>query len=130
MPTTRRRISRGRTGVKGISEIDFLYYSWGPFFEAEDYEDEKSEKDLRSFWDKHKKAIMERYLKENCEKSFKGVRPWPFWKWDMAEPQREFSPGDGSVRVWNHQLNIYGFFETDFAYLERLDLLETWEKEL
>jgi hypothetical protein len=129
MPTTRRRISRGRSRVGELSEIAYLYYTFGDFFEAEDYEDGKSESELKSFWDKHKNAIMERYLKENCEKSFKGVRPWSFWKWEMSEPQGEFSPGDGSVKIWNHQLNIYGFFENDFEYLARLNLLEAWELE-
>ena len=120
-----------KRGSGGISDVDFLFFTWGPFFEAENYEDGKSEKDLRSFWDKHKKTIMERYLKENREKGkgWEGCRPWPFWKWEMSSPQMEFSPGDGSLKVWNHQLNIYGFFENDFEYLARLNLLEAWELE-
>jgi hypothetical protein len=129
MPTTRRRISRGRSRAGELSDIDFLYFTWGDFFEAEDYADEKSEEELRAFWDKNKKAILKRFIGENHKKNFKGVRPWPFWKWDMPEPQREISPGDDPQKVWNHQLNIYGYFEDDFTYLKRLNLLEVWELE-
>ena len=129
MPTTRTKRTRNRIiGAGGITEADYLYFCFGEYFEAEHYERGKTKAELRAFWKKHRKAIMERYLDEDkCI----GRRPWAFWKWDMPEPQRPTPPGEFEAqKVWDRQRGIYDWVETDFAYLKRLNLLTAWEIEV
>ena len=90
MPTTRVKRTRGRAiGAGGITEIDYTYFTFGAFFDAEDYELGKTKEDLKAFWNKHRQAIMDRYLEENRLKGngWEGRRPWPFFEWDMTEPR-------------------------------------------
>ena len=47
MPTNRKRISRGRViGADGLTEAAFQYFSWGPFFEAEDWALSKTKEEI------------------------------------------------------------------------------------
>ena len=131
MTTTRSKRTRGRAiGAGGISEADYVYFTSGDFFEAENYEIGKSEEELRAFWNAHRKTIMERYSEENRRKGkgWEANRPWYFWKVDAVEPRLKTPPGDfEACKVWDHHRNIYSWVETDFAYLKRLNLLQDWE---
>ena len=130
MPTKRSRLSRGRILSGGLSQADFIFFTWGPFFEAENYAEGKTDEELKGFWLRHRDAIMERYLERNRKQGRKGCRCWSFWRWDIVEPRlpadmrlasnelydlKKVRPGDG--------------LEADFAYLRRLKLLEDWEKD-
>jgi len=124
------RKERIRRGPQGITDVDYLYYSKGDFFEAEDYASGKSQEELRAFWDKNRETIMGRYMEANRQRGWAGKRPWPFWKWDMPEPQRPVPPGDyESQKVYDHQKGIHDWVENDAQYLGRIGLLEPWEKE-
>jgi hypothetical protein len=80
MPTNRTRRSRARViGPGGISEIDYLYFTFGDFFEAEGYTIGKSEADLKAFWLRHRREILERFYKENPLDR----KPWPVEKWGI-----------------------------------------------
>ena len=80
MPTTRIRRNRNRViGAGGITEVDYIYFTFGDFFDAEDYEIGKSEEELKSFWLKHREKIMERYRREYPDPSF---IPWSVKRWD------------------------------------------------
>lgn len=117
-----------KRGSGGISEADYVYFTSGDFFEAENYEIGKSEEELKFFWDKHRGAIMERYLAENRKKGWEANRPWYFWKVDAVEPRLKTPPGEfDAQRVWDHQRKVYDWVETDFDFLKRLNLLEDWE---
>jgi len=74
---TRRTRTQGKRG--GISEADYIYFSAGPFFEAENYEDGKSEEELRAFWLEHREAIIERHHHEYPHHG----DPWPVEKWEV-----------------------------------------------
>jgi hypothetical protein len=119
-----------KRGAGGISEADYVYFTSGDFFEAENYEIGKSEEELRMFWEKHRQAILERYMNEMRAKGWIANRPWYFWKVDMVESRLKTPPGEfDAQKVWDHHRNIYNWVETDFAYLKRLGLLEPWELE-
>ena len=132
MPTNRvRRVRVQAIGFGGITEIDYLYYSCGSFFQAESYENGKSKVELRDFWIKNSSLIMTRYMEEAHAKNHPGCRPWAWWKWSMPEAQRPVPAGKFSAqRVWDHQRNEFDWVETDLEYLKRLGLLEPWEKEV
>lgn len=130
MPTTRVRRNRERAGAGGITEADYIYFTAGDFFEAENYEDGKNEADLKVFWEKHRDVITDRFFRENKNKGC-GLRPWSFWRWDMPEPQQKTSAGEfDSTRVWDHQRKVYDWVENDIEFLRRLGLLEPWELSL
>jgi hypothetical protein len=65
MPTTRRRRTRERTGAGGLSEVAFLYFGSGPFFEAEDFEEQTTEAERKAIWLRHREAIIARWHREN-----------------------------------------------------------------
>ena len=76
---------------------------------------------------------MERYLEELRMKNpgWYGSRPWPFWEWDMKEKRLRI-PEDkrlGANGLYDSKIVNPDGFESDFAFLKRLDLLEEWEKE-
>lgn len=129
MPTNRKRTSRTRTGL-GITESDYLYYTWGTFFEAENYEEGKTKAELKAFWEKHRQAILARYFAEGRHP---GQRPWPVWKWELTEPRLKV----GTEEFWGGWTKngppaapeIFDVMESDEEYLERLGLLEEWEKD-
>jgi hypothetical protein len=132
MPTTRRRTPRGRMSSAGITEADFLYFTWGPFFEAEGYTDNKTEEELKAFWKEHRGPIMARYLEEIKLKGpgWHGCRPWPFFKWDVSEKrlpvpeEMRFGPNG----LYDYRVSNPDGMEGNYAFLKRLNLLENWEK--
>lgn len=129
MPTNRKRVARGRIIAGGITEADYAYFTAGDFFEAEGYSDGKTEDELRAFWKAHRTAIMGRYMAENHAKGLTAHRPWAFWKWDATDPRMQTPPGDhSSLRTWDHQRGCFDWVETDYEYLQRLNLLEDSEK--
>jgi hypothetical protein len=79
MPTNRTRRTRDRAGAGGITEADYIYFTWGDFFEAEGYADGKTEEELKAFWLKHRAAIMARYEAEDHQEP----DPWPVEKWGV-----------------------------------------------
>ena len=131
MPSTRTRRTRGRiVGSGGFTETEYLFYSLGAFFDAEDYETGKTKEELKAFWMKHRSAIMARYLEENRAKGpgWEGIRPWAFWELEDREPRRKTTPKEfSSQRVWDHQRRVHDWVETDIAYLRCLNLLAPWE---
>ena len=129
MATNRNRRTRGRAvGAGGITEADYVFFSFGDFFEGEDWAKGKSEKEIEEFWKAHRGAIMDRYFSENRARG-PGSRPWPFWKWEMTEPRRGTEPKEfKSQKVWDHHLREFAWVETDLEYLKRLGLLEPWEQ--
>jgi hypothetical protein len=129
MPTNRRHRGREREAVDGLSEVAYLYFTFGPFFEAEGFADGKTPQELRGLWRRHRSAIMARYMAENRAKGpgWEGIRPDMFWE-ELEEPRRKTAPGEfSSQKVWDHQRRVHDWVETDLAYLRRLGLLEPWE---
>lgn len=129
MPTNRGRRKRTQSTSGGITEADYIYFTCGAFFDAENYGDGKTQDELRAFWKTHRAAIMQRYLAQEKSRLHLGHRPWPIWEWELMEPRlktaaREYT----SVKVWNRQAKVYDWVETDIEYLARLGLLEPWER--
>lgn len=130
MPTTRRRLNRTLRNADGISEADYVYFTWGDFFEAQGYKEGKAEAELKTFWRAHRQAIMDRYFREGRHA---GQRPWPFWEWEMPEPRLKV----GTHEYWGpwtkdgppKEPEILDVFEDDEVYLRRVGLLENWELE-
>lgn len=81
MPTTRRRTSRLQVSTAGLTEADYTYFTFGDFFEAEGYEDGKTEEELKAFWEKHREAILRRYHRENRHPDMK---PYAVERWEEA----------------------------------------------
>ncbi len=130
MPTNRSRRRRTQVTSSGITEADYIYFTWGAFFEAENYEDRKTKDDLKAFWKAHRTAIMERYNAEEKAQRHFGHRPWPIWKWELTEPRLITEANNfKSMKVWDRQRQVYDWVETDLEYLKRLGLLEAWELE-
>lgn len=128
MPVRPRKEIQKR-GAGGLTERDYTYFSFGDFFEAENYADGKSEGELKAFWNKNKRAIMKRFMNENCLRGHKGRRPWPYWKWDMTEPRLPVDMRLADNELYDNTKVGSDGFEADYAYLKRLGLLETWEME-
>lgn len=119
-----------KKGFEGVSDNAFQYYNCGDFFGGEDWAEGKSEEELRAFWDEHKKVIIARCLEENKKRGWVANRPWVWWIWEMVEPQRPVPPGQFEAnKVWDHKKREFGWVESDFEYLKRLNLLEPWELE-
>lgn len=83
MPTNRKRIARGRTNAGGLTEAAYIYFTWGDFFEAEGFEDGKSDDELKALWKKHREAIMERRRKEYPAHDVNKL--WPIEKWEVVD---------------------------------------------
>jgi hypothetical protein len=130
MATNRKRLPRGRLSSSGITETDYLYFAFGPFFDAEDYEVGKSEEELKAFWMKHRKAILERYSERNRlkGKGWEGCRPRYFWA-ELTEPRLPVDMTLVDNELWNLKKVGFDGLEADYAYLKRLGLLEPWELE-
>jgi hypothetical protein len=107
--------------------VTYLFFSFGNFFEAEDFADGKSPAELQAVWRQHRAAILERYLAEHRARGWPGCRPDYFWG-ELTEPRRTTAPGKyPSQRVWDRQRHVYDWVEDDLEYLRRLGLLEPWE---
>lgn len=129
MPTTRTKKTRGRvTEAGGITHADYIYFTWGAFFDAENYENGKTKEEIRAFWKKNRAAIMAAYLEKNKEKKLKGDRPWPFWEWEAPEPRRKIGKRSYYTPYPDQKEYYADVYEDDFDYLKRLGLLEPWEK--
>lgn len=133
MPTTRTRQTRGRVnGTGGIAHAAYIYYTWGPFFDAEDYEQGKTKAELKEFWKTHRETILARYLEENRRKGLPGRRPDYFWQ-EINEARLKI----GEEKYWPpwgptgppKEPKIIDVMESDFNFLSRLGLLEPWELE-
>ena len=124
-------------GSAGLTEATYMYFAFGRFFEAEDYEVGKTAADLRALWNKHRGAIMARYSEANRlrGKHFAGRRPWAYMKWDRTEPRilaTDLTPEDLELKkngLVNHKKFRQDGLEADLPYLKRLGLLEAWELE-
>jgi len=129
---TQRRGHNRTLGPGGFTETDYVYFSTGTFFEAENYELGKSQDELRTFWHTHREAILSRFSEENRAKGpgWAGIRPWPFWELEDRAPRLKTAPKEfDSQKVWDRQRRVYDWIEMDLPYLKRLGLLELWEIE-
>jgi len=131
MPTNKTRISRQRVKKAGLSEGAYCYFMAGEgFFDGEDYEKQTTPEQRPADWEKLKGAILERCLQEAKEKGDPGHRPAYFWD-HTKEPRliegshKWYSPAPGGFKEV-----ISPIWETDFAYLKRLGLLDPWELRL
>jgi hypothetical protein len=121
-----------RTVAGGITEVDYVYFTWGPFFDAENYEEGKTKAELKSFWKKNRMAIMDRYFRD---RRHAGQRPWPVFEWDLEPEYPRLKVGTKEWwGPWENggmpkKPNISDVMETDEDYLARLGLLEPWEVE-
>jgi len=78
MPTNRIRRTRCRaTWGDGITEAEYIFFTWGDFFEAEDFAKGKTEDELFALWLKHRAAILERFHAE----AGADFIPWAIEKW-------------------------------------------------
>lgn len=119
---------KNRGDGAGFSEVDYLFYVYGPYFEAENYADNKSEEELRAFWRKHERPMLARYMTECRSRNHACQRPTSWWAASMPEPQRKIEPGEFDAQQnWDHQRHCYDWVESDAEYLKRLGLLEPWE---
>jgi hypothetical protein len=134
MPTNRMRRSRNRISSNGITEIDYYYFTWVLLDGMDDgYETRRTEPEHKAFWKANKKPIMDRYLEEIRSKGpgWYGSRPWAYWKWDVKEPRLHIPEEKrfGKNGLYDYRVSNPDGFESDFAFLKRLGLLEKWEKE-
>jgi hypothetical protein len=72
---------------------------------------------------------MERYLEECCRKGagYEAKRPWPFWELDMTEPRLPADMKLADDELYDPKKVGSNGLEADYAYLQRLGLLESWE---
>ncbi|MBE0427887.1 MAG: hypothetical protein IBX72_14735 [Nitrospirae bacterium] len=127
MPTNRKRSMRTKLTHAGITEADYMYYSWGSFFDAEGYENGKTEEELKAFWIAHRDVIMARFMTKAKQQRHRSKRPWPFWKYDITEQRLPVNVVLKSNELYNPE-EVHNGFEADYAFLRRLGLLEDWEQ--
>ncbi len=72
MNRTRRSLNR-----QGVAEVVYLFFAFGPFFEAENFADDKSKEELEALWTNHRGAIAARWAVENPARVF---NPWTAWR--------------------------------------------------
>ena len=65
MPTTRKKRTRNLQSSSGLSEAAFMYFAYGSFFEAEDFEERTSPEERADIWKEHREAIIARWRREN-----------------------------------------------------------------
>jgi hypothetical protein len=110
--------------------VDYLHFSAGPFFDAENYEVGKTQDELHTFWLSHRVAILSRFSEENRAKGpgWAGIRPWPFYELEDRAPRLKTAPKEfDSQKVWDPQRHVHDWVESDIEYLGRLGLLQEWE---
>jgi hypothetical protein len=127
MPVRPKKLFMKR-GAEGVSEDAYEYYTFGPFFDGEDWAKNKTPDELQAFWNKHRQAIMDRYLADMRRRGWAGHRPDHFWS-DLKEPRLKTGTRE-YYKTWpDREKYIADVFETDYEFLKRLGLLEPWELE-
>jgi hypothetical protein len=128
MPANRVRRPRQRVGIDGLTENAYQFYASGDFFGGEIFAEGKTEEELLAFWNKHREAIMARYLTELRAKgtSWFGSRPDYFFK-ELSAPRLPMSMDLASNQLYDRRKVACDGLEADFFYLQRLGLLEDWE---
>jgi hypothetical protein len=58
------KINRTKRSSNGLSEAAFMFFGYGPFFEAEDFEERTTPAERAEIWETHKEAIIARFHKE------------------------------------------------------------------
>jgi hypothetical protein len=133
MPTNRTKRTRGRTGAAGLTEAALSYFWWGGTIPSNSWAEGKSEAEILKFWKKHRTAILEWYVEKNLHrKGDPGKRPEFFWSEIEGENPRQKIGTErwiGPVRSDGGSREITDdVYETDARFLDRLGLLEPWEK--
>ena len=135
MPTNRKRMSRTPKGGQRVTDAAMSYFSWGGVLgcgPGKDWADERTPEEIDAFWKEHRDEIMSRYMAEQKRRGWVAERPPAFW--DEIESKRRrrgvekwIGPvrADGGDRTMTEPK-----YESDFAFLKRLNLLEPWELEL
>ena len=59
------RKQRGRKASNGLSEAAFMFFGYGAFFEAEDFEQRTSPEERAEIWKDHRESIIARWRREN-----------------------------------------------------------------
>ena len=58
------RKQRGRKASSGLTEAAYLFFSFGSYFEAEDFEARTSPEERAEIWAEHREAIIARWRRE------------------------------------------------------------------
>ena len=132
MPTNRRQRRYERRPPAEYSErtIEKLLsgHDWYPMFDGPDLDDDE----LRKVWRQLRPELLDRHIKKKP-----GTRPWAWWRWESTEPREQVSDGPEPIGPpdWFGKPSRYlgqppeNMFESEQAYLERLDLLTDDERE-
>lgn len=127
MTTNRQRRKRIAVTQGGISEADYIFFTWGDFFDAEGYREGKTEDQLRDFWKRHETAILARYMAEQERQKHPARRLWAWWKWSSPGPKLITGKRECYGPYPDFERRVMDIEEADEAYLRRHGLLETWE---
>ncbi len=122
-----RRTRKSITGPNGLTEAIYQYFSHGTFFEAEGFDEDKTEEELSELWLQHQDQILARFMEESRKFFLKGRRPRAYFERTLTEPRLFIGKSEG-IYI-NPMIVNYDGFEGDYAYLKRLGLLEPWELE-
>ena len=59
------KTKRNKRATNGLSEAAFIFFSSGPFFEGEDFEEQTSPEERAEIWKAHRATIISRFRLEN-----------------------------------------------------------------
>jgi hypothetical protein len=65
MAKNRRRRNRFRQAANGLPEVAYQFFAVGPFWEAEDFEQQTSAEERDEIWKVYRAAIIDRWRLEN-----------------------------------------------------------------
>lgn len=147
MPTIRKKSYKGNGPGTGLTDDEREYllegytmldpddYSIG-HYPNPDYQHGwcpfKDQATMAAAWKKHKKQLMKL-------EPFQALRCWGWWHYEAPEPRRQISGpkplednslDQGIPALWeDYEQAKNAVFESEYAYLDRLDLLTPEDKE-
>ena len=72
MPVKSKRARSRMRQIEGLSEAAFTFFSYGPFFDGEEYELRTTPEERERAWGKHREEIITRYRAEGHDGWFWG----------------------------------------------------------
>lgn len=113
-----------------LGDYEHLGYKYGQYFVMFDKNDPKA---CRKIWNLHKKAVMERWKTDDNA----GSRPFLWWICERPEEIKIIryekytnlggEPEPVEIDIKGTLEYEYPIYESETAYLKRLNLLEAWE---
>ena len=131
-----KRMMRKRLGEDGLTEAQYLCLAHGAYFAGADAAAYRTPAERRALWIRHKAAVLDRWMAALRTRGagWAGKRPAAFF--DELEVAGHTRRKTGTGRYWGPwtkdgpptEETEYDLIENDWQFLNRLGLLEPWER--